>query len=299
MPVDREPLFTFAPGQFVSVEVTLADGQVFQRSYSISSSTFEEQLRISVHAAGTVSRALCTPGAINNVIKVKGPYGQFSPNPVDQRRLVMVCGGIGVTPFLSILRDKKIRRPIDLYYSVRNADDIAFLNEIQTALSARDDFRAFLFVTGNVPDRKFDRIGVRRGRIDIDALRDNSTVIDADIMICGSVPMVDSIKQGLIASGVSAAHILSESFGKSEVVGAVPRMVHLVKSQKLFQWTPNGPSLLDLIEREGVAIASGCRVGQCGACSTKVASGSVVGADSSGVCLPCIHVPQTDVYFDI
>jgi len=125
--------FAFTAGQFLTVRVQV-DGKAVQRAYSISSAPHTRgYLEFSVKRIGLVSGVLHSslrPGAR---ITVRPPAGTFTYPAGDDRPLVLLAGGIGITPLISMLRHgvaSEPSRPITLLYSIRTPEDLAFRDEL-------------------------------------------------------------------------------------------------------------------------------------------------------------------------
>ena len=133
--VARPESFEFEPGQFLTVRIKI-EGKEYARCYSLSSSPYARgYLEISVRRQGLVSNALhasLRPGAM---LSVKGPMGVFKYPSGDDRPLVLLAGGIGITPLISMLRHALSRsrlRPVTLLYSARSEEDFAIHDELMS-----------------------------------------------------------------------------------------------------------------------------------------------------------------------
>ena len=124
-------MFDFTPGQFAFVEID-APGLEEAHPFSISSGAREGHLRFTVKALGDFTRRLRDhahlPGAS---VRVEGPYGRFNPMGGHDRQ-VWIAGGIGITPFLSVVRSlgSDFGKTIHLYYCVREEREAVFWDEL-------------------------------------------------------------------------------------------------------------------------------------------------------------------------
>ena len=124
---------------------------------------------------------------------------------------------------------------------------------------------------------------------------------------------MDNARQILISAGVDESRITEESFGESsrpadssQVVGRAAPTIEFVRSKKICE-SPNGATLLDVAEANGVQIPYGCRQGQCGTCATRVLCGTVrmdtdaglsVDQKKAGYVLPCVSRAEGNVVVD-
>ena len=132
-PADGQPMFEFLAGQFVLIHLLNDEGaSVHARSYSIASAPSESKtsIELGVKKQGKLSGALygAKPG---EVFVVQGPYGRFTP-PVNAKQAVLFGGGIGITPFRAILRERALtgKGPeLAVFYVVRTLADLAYHHE--------------------------------------------------------------------------------------------------------------------------------------------------------------------------
>jgi predicted ferric reductase len=213
---ELEPLgkpLAFAPGQFVFV---CFQSQTLDRQFgpllrnqfhpfSITSAPDERTLRITVKAVGDYTRAigLLEPGA---EAVVEGPYGSFGAETENERQ-VWIAGGIGVTPFLSMVRSLNGAGPaVDFYYCVEHAPEAHFLDELRSIARERNGFRVVLvprqtdgFLTG-------ERLAI-----------ENEDLASTDVLVCGPPAMIDSLRPQLSARGVAHERFHAEEFGFAKI----------------------------------------------------------------------------------
>ena len=314
--------FDFEAGQFVTVRVRV-DGKEYARCYSISSGpNVPGYLEISVKRQGVVSNALHATLRPGSQLWVKRPVGAFRYPAGDDRPLVLLAGGIGITPLMSMLRhavSTDPMRPVTLLYGVHTDQDFAFRDELLVLAKRHAHLHVHLAAaTGtSLPQ-------VYPGRIDESLIR--TTVPDiahSVVLICGPHPMVEAMK-GLLASlQVPPAQIRHEVFqaaiaasgGPEQIGSATPaRAVRQAKATHQMQCARAGRSvpvrpgqtLLEAAEDAGVNVASLCRAGVCGTCRLRVSEGdvdcasTVLGDDerSEGFVLACVATPRTDCTVD-
>jgi ferredoxin len=130
----------------------------------------------------------------------------------------------------------------------------------------------------------------------------------ARFYLCGPLEMIREVRQGLIARGVPAFHIFHELFASpvrpTTDARGVTHRVHFARSQRTLTWDGSSRSLLAMAEAAGLALSSGCHVGQCESCAVRVVSGDVhhllgdLAVADDGSCLTCQAIPLSDVVLE-
>jgi len=152
------------------------------------------------------------------------------------------------------------------------------------------------------------------GRLTAEELIALGVPTDADVRLCGPSPFASELTAGLVAYGVARERIHSESFGGAPAAvhagarASVPvgddAAVVFCRSGVTAAWSPGSTSLLELAEANAVPASSGCRVGACHGCATRVMAGSVrhspepLQPPPPGSALLCCAVPEGDVVLD-
>ncbi len=304
----RPEAFAFVAGQFLTVRVQV-DGRPLARCYSISSAPSSVgYLEISVRRQGLVSGALhatCVPGS---VLFIKPPAGRFVYPAADARPIVLVAGGVGITPCLSMLRhasETEPGRPVTLLFSVRSEQEVPFERELAEIARGHPRIRVAITVT-----RAAGPTVYRVGRLDESMVRETLTSpADSLCYLCGPTPMVEAARAALLSAGVPKAQIHDEVFQAAAAIGAksastcaaARARLALELSHKVVDVSP-GATLLEAAEAAGASIPSLCRSGVCGTCKTRLISGDVqfssdaVDAEelAQGYILPCVTWPVGD-----
>ncbi|HUL75316.1 MAG TPA: 2Fe-2S iron-sulfur cluster-binding protein [Vicinamibacterales bacterium] len=301
--------FEFTAGQFLTVRVRI-DGREHARCYSISSApSTRGYVEITVKRQGLVSNTLHSTLRPGSALHVKAPAGVFVYPAGDDRPLLLLAGGIGITPLLSMLRHAlhvEPRRAVTLIYSAQQEDGLAFCDELK-ALARRHPQLCLVFaVTRGAPGP-----GIFPGRIDETLIQTMAPhVTNAISLICGPQAMIDATSALLAKIGVPAAQVRSEVFQAAVAASAgraaAPNGTHAHRMQCARSGATlqvaAGQTLLEAAEAGGVAIDSICRSGVCGTCRTRVIDGDVpcdaAGLDESdredGYVLACIARPKSD-----
>lgn len=317
----------FEPGQYLTCHFeTPPDEKPLVRCYSLSDRPHEEYYRLTVKRCdppaddpslppGRGSCRLHRHTRVGDSLRVAAPRGGFFLDPRRTNSVVLVAGGIGVTPMVRMLAELVHTgdpREIYFFYGVRNGGDHALRSQIEELVAERTNVH--LFIAYSQPrdsDREFSDYQFR-GRITAEYLRDVLPTGKFDYYLCGPGPMMQSLVVGLLESGVSDEAIHYEAFGPASVRpsqvgrGGDPTCaVQFAASKKSVAWDSTYASLLELIEQAGVPIDSGCRSGNCGMCLARVLEGTTTtmkqpGADvPSGYCLACITLPASDLLLEI
>jgi ferredoxin-NADP reductase len=123
-------------GQHVTAKLTAADGYTAQRSYSVANAAEPGRLELTVQRVddGEVSSYLTGIAQPGDQFEVRGPIGGwFAWQPADQRPLLLLAGGSGIVPLMSIIRTHtavKSRAPLQLIYSARTPADVIYAEEL-------------------------------------------------------------------------------------------------------------------------------------------------------------------------
>jgi ferredoxin-NADP reductase len=324
----RPESFEFAAGQFLTVRVQV-DGKPLVRCYSISSAPEATgYLEISVKRQGVVSGTLHSTIRPGSMLAIKGPNGKFTYPAGDDRPIVFLAGGVGITPLMSMFRHAvaaEPMRPVRLLYSVRNEQHITFRHELDW-IAERHPQAKVVVVTSEGPFP----IGHFAGRINETLVRQFVPDLAGSIfMICGPGPMMDGMRQMLALLGVPEPQVRHEAFeaaiamSKDEsapaaravpqraaapapgaVAGAGPRLT--LRQSGVTVTVQREQSLLEAAEAAGAAIPSSCRAGVCMTCRTQLLDGDVdCSSDSldeddraAGYVLPCVSWATGDCTLD-
>jgi len=205
----------FTAGQAVTLELVeppAGEGQG-QRTFSIVSAPFEDTLLFATRMRDTAFKRALRALPDGAPMRIDGPYGELQLGN-DARPAVFIAGGIGITPFVSMLRqatrDRSARR-LRLIYSNRRPEDAAFLDELQGLEGRNANFRLFATMTdmGN-SSRAWD--GETR-LVDAGLLKQAAADVAAPVYyVVGPPAMVEAMKLTLKEAGVAAADIRTEEF---------------------------------------------------------------------------------------
>lgn len=306
--------FGFLPGQFLNFKWDI-DGKPVQRCYSICSSpTRTGYIEITPKQTpnGHVSVFLNQKARIGLTVEASGPAGQFFFDEAEHRRIVLIAGGSGITPFMSMLRyidDKCLPTAVTLLYFVRRRKDIIFEADLKLLHSRLPSFH-FLTLLSQ-PDPRW--IGLT-GHLTRDLIEINvDDIPSSTFFLCGPPAMMKSAREVLDSLNVSPRRIKQENFGAAPPTipvdqNAMIRMalVEFARSKQT-RMASSSASLLETAEACGISMPYSCRQGQCGTCATKLLKGRIhmqceegltPELKQSGYVLPCVSHPQGDVTID-
>jgi len=211
--------FEFYPGQHVDVKLTAEDGYIAMRSYSIASSPVDDgkiELAIEKLEDGEVSPFFHDVVTVGDDVELRGPIGgYFILRPEDMGPVLLIGGGSGVVPFVSMVRFQESRElpiPIALLVSARTWDDILYRDELLRLESSISDFHLVFALTRGAPRREVDY----GRRIDSPMVLGSLKALPRPAMrvyICGSNAFVNTAADSTLASGIVPQMIRTERYG--------------------------------------------------------------------------------------
>jgi len=231
---------------------------------------------------------------------------------------VLIAGGIGITPLLSMLNwcvAAQPEREVWLFYGVRDGRELALKAHLESLAAAHPQFHLRRCFSQPRPEDVAGRDYEQRGRIDVERLRLQLPLKPYRFYLCGPTPMLEALVPALEDWGVPESRIHFEAFGPASIkrrhataspsaaapAAASDIVVTFGRSGKQVPWSVGAGSLLELAEAHGIAIDSGCRAGGCGCCQTTIRAGEVSYRQAPdydpepGTCLLCSCVPKTSV----
>ena len=283
----------FTAGQYVRVSVDI-DGVRRTRCYSPAGSQHRDGLELTVKAdpQGVVSRHLCTnarPGLVLGLSQADGRFVLTAPRP---ERLVLISGGSGITPVLSMLRtlaDEDYRGEVVFLHYANGAEAVLYQEE----LARRGAVLGYTRAAG----------GTLRGYFSREHLKAVAPWYDtAETYVCGPKPLLDAVRAVYAADGIGE-RLHTEDFTPPELAldtaGAAGR-VRFARSGK--EIGNSGRPLLEQAEEAGLSPEHGCRMGICFSCTKVKTAGTVrnavsgeLSADHDEEIQLCISVPVGDV----
>jgi len=280
----RKVPFDYLPGQFLTLHIS-PHGIPTKRSYTIASTpTWRDRIEITVKREdhGLVSRWLHDELRLGDEVEIEAPNGTFVFSGNEAESIVLIGGGVGITPMMSVVRyltDTGWSGKIYLILGFRAPRDFIFREEL-AALQSRNPNLSVVATTSNPGSEPWPG---PVGHIDAALLA--SVVPDIQTRrshICGPPSMMEAVKAALLKLSVPFAQIKTEAFGtvkrdptsnsaaSTEVAGRV-----FFQASDMTAFVLVDATILDAADETGVFIDNACRSGTCGSCRVKLVSGSV------------------------
>jgi len=222
-PADGGPIMAFKPGQYLSFQIDVPGHGPVVRNYSLSNAPGADHYRISVKreaAPALVSNFLHDHAVPGTVLKVAAPAGDFFLNdPIAGRPVVLLSGGVGLTPMISMLDSiaaHGAQRPTWFIHGTRSGSHHALKDHVRTLAASHDGINAVTFYEEPHPTDVEGRDYDHAGRISLEWLTRSVPMADADFYFCGPRPFLKLFAQGLRDSGVSSDRIHFEFFGPAD-----------------------------------------------------------------------------------
>jgi ferredoxin-NADP reductase len=214
---EKPPGFDFKPGQHA--DLTLldppeSDSEGNVRTFSIASAPFEEQLLFATRMRDTAFKRSLKKVPLGTAVKMESAMGSFTLHKNRTKPAVFLAGGIGITPFFSIVRQAdrdRLEQQLYLFYSNRRPEDAPFLETLQKLEQTNANFR-FIAMMTDMPLSKTTWNG-ETGTIDEQMLSRHLSNLRGPIYyIAGPPAMVAGITKMLVTSGVDEDEIRTEEF---------------------------------------------------------------------------------------
>ncbi len=223
-PEDGRPLADFKPGQYISVVVDVPRLGLRQvRQYSLSDSPNGKTYRISVkresevaqRTAGYVSNLLHDYVHQGDVIEITPPFGDFYLDTRATTPVVLVSGGVGLTPLVSMLKSalRDSDREVVFVHGARNSAVHAMKEKVKAAAETNRRLTSIVFYDAPL---ETDALGYDHdhvGMVDLRLVADAVIKPDADYYICGPIPFMRAQIEALEALGIAKGRLHYEVFG--------------------------------------------------------------------------------------
>jgi nitric oxide dioxygenase len=221
-PADGGRVANFLPGQYVSVRLFLPELNLFQpRQYSLSSAPNGEYYRISVKKEagsqrpnGMISNRLHDFVQEGDTVELAAPAGDFTLETTKQTPAVLVSGGVGQTPLLSMLdylTQTSSSRQVVWVHGSRNAQVHAFRKLVADLATSHANVQQHIFYDSPTPGQEDENY--YEGIVDLQKLNGGTLLPEADYYVCGPAPFIRKQVQDLAALGIPRQAIHFEEFG--------------------------------------------------------------------------------------
>lgn len=322
-------MFFFKPGQFVTLELEIESKQVM-RSYTISSSPsvpYSFSITVKRVPGGEVSNWLHDNMSVGDELAVHGPVGQFNCIDFPADKVLLLSGGVGITPVMSMARwwfDTNADVDVTFIHSARSPRDVIYSRELDHMAARLNNFGLYLIVErmeNGLPWQGY------RGYLDAAKLDMISPdFMEREIYCCGPAPYMKAVKTLLQARGFDMKRYHEESFGATpiEVVEEAIEQAEVAQAEaEAFDQTDllrvefahsgksiqimAGETLHNAAARLDLMIPKACGMGICGTCKVLVKGGETQMDHNGGITdddvdagyvLSCCTVPKTDVVIE-
>jgi ferredoxin-NADP reductase len=209
--------FEFKPGQYMDLTLvdppeTDAEGNI--RSLSIASAPEDDHLLFATRMRDTAFKRFLQTAAIDVEVKMEGPMGSFTLHNNSSKPAVFLAGGIGITPFSSILRHAaraKLPHRLYLFYSNRRPEDAAFMNILSRLEKENSNFK--FIPSMSEMNKSAQKWNGETGFINREMLDRHLPSLQGPIYyIAGPPAMVAAMRQMLVAAGVDEDGVRTEEF---------------------------------------------------------------------------------------
>jgi ferredoxin-NADP reductase len=331
-PHDGRPLPSFKPGQYLTFQLDLPGrDKPLVRCYSLSDGPHQKDYyRVTIKKEkappdkpgvppGAASSYFCDTLKEGDILSVKAPTGHFCLDMTKSNPVVLIAGGVGVTPMLSMagtIAASGSKREAWFFFGVRNRREHIHKAELEKLAAENENIHVHICYSKPGPNDAKGRDYHHEGRVSIELLKGLLPSNNFEYFLCGSGAFMKSLTDGLEAWGVPDRDVYFEAFGpatvKKKVAALTPAetshlakvMVTFSRSGKSVRWEPAAQNILDFALAQGVKIDSGCCAGSCGSCVVAIKSGDVDylkkpdAEPEAGTCFTCVCRPKNDLVLD-
>ncbi|WP_068677550.1 NO-inducible flavohemoprotein [Oceanobacillus sp. Castelsardo] len=229
-PKDGEPITNYQAGQYLTIKAEI-EGEKYNhmRHYSLSDAPGEEYYRISVkredsvngQPEGIVSNYLHKKVQTGDILQFSAPAGDFIINP-SNKPIVLLSGGIGITPLLSMLNttvEKEPNREITFIHATQNSKVHAFKEHVSELAKAHHQVHSHVAYDSPTEEDKKEKRFDREGFVDLEWLKEIVPSNDADFYLCGPLPFLQAMVRLLKQWDVPQEQIHFEVFNPVAILG--------------------------------------------------------------------------------
>ena len=230
LPEDGGALATFKPGQYITVKIDHPTTPTSPRNYSLSDRPDTGHYRISVKRetgatadtpGGLISNYLHDEVVEGSVLDIGPPCGEFCLDPAEtgDRPIVLLSGGIGVTPVMAMLKAlayRQVATPVHFIHAARNSEWHALADEVRRIAEGRPNIVTHFRYDAPLPHDLDQRCCDSVGLVDLALLQELLPSNDAEFYFCGPKPFMAGLYRGLREWGVQEPRIHFEFFGPKQ-----------------------------------------------------------------------------------
>lgn len=317
---DNTIIEDYQPGQFITISIKPSNfKQDLIRNYTLSDTPGNDYFRITVKKEnyGKASKYLHDNIKVGDTIEASKPLGDFSLTTRSEKPVVLLSGGVGITPMLSmleyILKKEKSRGVFFLHSSHDKTVQPMFERLRKINMENENVFVSIFHTSPNPSEQQFLDYDVK-GIISKDYLKKTLPKRDMDYFLCGPTSFMEAMYAHLLSFKIPKDAIHYEFFGEGKPLGNIPTFsdsntndykVNFTKSNKTVAWSDNSTSILELAESVGIMPDNSCRMGTCSTCESTLIKGTTqynpepFMETASGKILICCSKPKTDIEIEL
>ncbi|KQQ91023.1 NO-inducible flavohemoprotein [Aureimonas sp. Leaf324] len=226
-PADGGAVIRHRPGQYLTFRLSLPGDVVLKRNYSISSAPDGQTYRITVkrELKGSASNWLHDAAEVGTILDVAPPAGEFVLKSETDAPVVLLSGGVGLTPMVSMLETLVGRGegvPVHYVHGTQDGATHAMGKHVKRLVSGRSEARLTTFYLSPRPEDEIGRTHDVDGMITLDWLREHTPIESAHYYLCGPKAFLAAFVHGLQRIGVPPARIHYEFFGPADDLSEEP-----------------------------------------------------------------------------
>lgn len=334
---DGKSLPSFLPGQFLPLKLEIP-GQYkpLYRTYSISDSPNRDCYRLTIkREPPPPDRPEIYPGVASNFfhdhvvpgtkLLAQAPRGKFYLDSKRDSPVVLLSGGVGLTPLISMLKavvDSGSKRETWFIHGARNSSEQVMGDHIREIAEENENVHVHIAYSQPLADDVQGREYDSKGYVDLELLKNVLPGNEADFYLCGPTPFMKSLFNGLLEWEVPEYNIHYEFFGPASLLKDRARVstpkraaeaaeccgeiqVYFSRSGVQTSWNPSLESILDLAEANGLSPDYSCRSGICHTCMVTLEDGEVeyveepLDPPDDGCVLICVSKPKGNIVVDV
>lgn len=288
--LDNKPLDNYLPGQHVIIRIKIkgSDEEII-RNYTLSDAPGKDYYRLTIKREnhGKASKYFHDVLKVGDTLEISNPSGDFYLTENSLKPVVLISGGVGITPMLSMLEymttNEPFRKVSFLHISQNKSVQVMFnrLKELN-----KNNKNLYLSIHHSKPDNdeQIHNDYDYEGYITKKHLESILPISEMDYYLCGPTGFMERMFQFLIELGVKEDNIKYEFFGAGKKLGEQHVFVdsdtnnfrvNFTKSNKEVNWDNKHASILDLAESVGLNPEFSCRMGTCSTCESTLLSGDI------------------------
>jgi ring-1,2-phenylacetyl-CoA epoxidase subunit PaaE len=287
--------YHYESGQYLTLKTTISNEEI-RRSYSLCSSPFENEWRVTVKQIenGVFSTYANKSLKVGNTLEVMTPTGNFKLTTIKnaKKSYVLYAAGSGITPIFSIAKTilEEEEGDVTLFYGNKGFYGVIFREELEALKNKYlNRIRIIHIFSRESPGNK-----IQKGRIDkekcgelFNAFLKNQSI--DEVFICGPEQMILNVRESLIENGVDSKNIHFELFATNikkektadEIANQAPSFdskVQIILDGDVidFELDSNGKTILDAAQDAGADLPFACKGGVCCTCKAKILEGTAI-----------------------